>query len=246
MSEYVDAHCHLDLFNDHKILLEKCEKQKVNVISMTNAPCVWQRNQEMAKVYKYIYVALGFHPQLAEERKRELSLFEQYVKEARFIGEVGLDGSKEFIKSFKVQEEVFKAILQISSQYDNKILSIHSRNAARQVLSMIKAYFSSNNGKVILHWYSGGIKDALSAAEYGCLFSVNEKMLQTRSGRTLIDNIPKNKILTETDGPFIRGKEYPLSPLQINKCIKILSQLWGRKEEETKELVFNNFKDLLS
>lgn len=245
MSEFVDCHCHLDLFEDHIKLLRECDQKKINVLTVTNAPCVWQRNCELAMPYKYIRVALGLHPQLAEERMNELGLFEKYIKETRFIGEIGLDGSKEYINSFKAQEEVFKSILKLCSNYNDKILSVHSRNAARNVVMNLKAYYPIEKGKVILHWYSGALNDAIDAVNYGCYFSVNERMLQTKSGVRLINNIPKNKILTETDGPFINNGSAALSPMQVNRCVNILSKAWEMDASKAKAIVFENFIKLL-
>ncbi|HBG62166.1 MAG: hypothetical protein A2Y03_00570 [Omnitrophica WOR_2 bacterium GWF2_38_59] len=245
MSEFVDCHCHLDLFEDHIELLRECDQKKINVLTVTNAPCVWKRNYELAMPYKYIRVALGLHPQLAEERKNELGLFEKYIKETRFIGEIGLDGSKEYIKSLNVQEEVFKRILKLCSNYNDKILSVHSRNAARNVVMNLKAYYPIEKGKVILHWYSGSLKDAISAVRYGCYFSVNERMLQTQSGISLIKNIPRNRILTETDGPFLKRDEKPLRSMQVNRALNILSKIWGIDMLQTKEVIFVNFNELI-
>ncbi len=245
MSEYVDAHCHLDLFGEHKTLLDECERNKINVLTMTNAPCVWAKNQELARSYEYIRVALGFHPQIAEERKAEIAMFEQYIAQTRFVGEVGLDGSREFVKSLNVQEKIFTSILRLCAKYDNKILSVHSRNTVPRVLMLLKECYPINSGKVILHWYSGSIENAISAVDYGCYFSVNERMLQTRNGELIVKNIPREKILTETDGPFLKVADRSVTPMQINRCVSILSKIWDTDTLTAKQTVFKNFNELM-
>ena len=59
-----------------------------------------------------------------------------------------------------------------------------------------------NKNIYILHWFTGSISQMHNAVDMGCFFSINPKMLKTKSGINLIKKIPPNKILLETDAPF--------------------------------------------
>ena len=62
----------------------------------------------------------------------------------------------------------------------------------------------------ILHWFTGSVKDAQKAIKLGCWFSINPQMCLTATGKNIINCIPIDRVLPETDGPFTRkdGREY--------------------------------------
>ena len=71
-------------------------------------------------------------------------------------------------------------------------------------------------------------------------------MLKSQRGKNIIKNIHPNRILTESDGPFITlGKDIS-SPLTIEKTVEQLSDLLGLTKLEMSNKVFDNFKLLLS
>ena len=84
--------------------------------------------------------------------------------------------------------------------YNNKIITIHSRLAVRQVLDIIGEDFSF---KPILHWFTGSKKELLNAIEKGFYFSVNKLMMDTKKFQSMLALIPKERLLFETDSPFI-------------------------------------------
>lgn len=239
----VDLHCHLDLFPNFPNILERCSSLNLEVLSVTNAPCVWQKNFDLSQKYPRIHVALGLHPQLAQKHYKEIELFEKYLKETRFIGEIGLDGSEEIINTFEIQKEIFIRILKCCALEGNKILSIHSRRASREVIGAIAKYLPKEKGKTILHWFTGTKTEIVEAVKLGCYFSINNCMLINKRGRVLLDVIPPERILTETDAPFVSNLEYPLD---IEQTIRSLSSFWNLPIDSVKELICKNFEELNS
>ena len=71
-------------------------------------------------------------------------------------------------------------------------------------------------------------------------------MLKTEKGRQLVKHIPKNMILTETDGPFIINTGMPLLPGQVQPAINELSKIWGVDPNEVSAQIYENFKYLLT
>ena len=55
-----------------------------------------------------------------------------------------------------------------------------------------------------MHWFTGKESELKRAINLGCYFSVNSKMLDSSGGKRLIQKVPVNRILVETDAPFIK------------------------------------------
>lgn len=121
-------------------------------------------------------MALGLHPQLVADRASELSLFEELLPQFRYVGEVGLDASSRFYRSFEKQKAVFATILNRCAEVGDKVLSVHSVRCARHVLDIVETNLPRERGRVVLHWFTGGASEARRAVEMGCYFSLNEQM----------------------------------------------------------------------
>lgn len=245
-SNLVDFHCHLDLFPNHLELLRECEELGIKTLTVTNAPRVWRQNQLFAQDCQHVRVALGLHPQLAHAYGSELNLFEQYLPETRYIGEVGLDGASEYADSLDIQRKIFQKILHLCAQSGGKILTIHSRRAAREVIELIGTHLPPHKGRAVLHWFTGSTKEASLAVETGCYFSVNIKMLTSPQKIKLVERIPQDKILTESDGPFIKTGKSIMSPKDIGKVINKLASIWSTDEASAALIIRKNLKNLLS
>lgn len=240
----IDLHCHIDLYPDPKSLIFECKKRNIYVLSVTTTPKAWRGTMALLDNCPRIKPALGLHPQLAHQRSQELLLFEELNNETMYIGEIGLDGSKEFRAYIEVQKRVFRKILQVCASSGGRILSIHSRGAANDVLDELEAY--PDSGKPILHWFSGNYQELKRAIDIGCWFSVGPAMLQSKKGREITSRIPRDKILTESDGPFAKLNKKPLTPMDMPKAIEILAQLWGEPIKVVNERLLNSFRNLLA
>src|SRR5690606_31942578 len=124
----------------------------------------------------------------------------------RYIGEVGLDNSNKTPNDYFTQRHVFEKIINTCADQTGKILTVHSRKAENDVINVIGNNFP---GKVILHWYSGSIGNLEKAIEYGYYFSINYPMTQSESGKKIVRRIPIDRILLESDGPFISLESKP-------------------------------------
>jgi TatD DNase family protein len=73
---------------------------------------------------------------------------------------------------------------------------------------------------------------------------VNEQMLAKPSARRIIEAIPPNQILTETDGPFVQSKGHPVKPGQVNGAIEALSKILNYSLSQTQKLILKNLAEL--
>ena len=197
-----DSHCHLDLIDNIASIIQFIEMEDVGILSVGTTPRAYLKEVKMFADIKNVHVALGLHPQLIGSGYDDLELFESLVQRSHYIGEVGLDFSKEYIINKEQQIEAFKKILLCCERYGNKVVSIHSLKSAATILKIINQSTNHNKNQYILHWFTGSITQMQNAIDMGCFFSINPKMLKTKSGINLIREIPSNKILLETDAPF--------------------------------------------
>ncbi|WP_029050265.1 Qat anti-phage system TatD family nuclease QatD [Cupriavidus sp. amp6] len=242
---WVDFHCHLDLYPDHEALIAECDREGVATLAVTTTPRAWPRNRELAADAKHVRIALGLHPQLVAERQAELSLLERYLADARYVGEVGLDAAPRFYHSFDAQQKVFEHILRACAEQGNKVLTVHSVRAVAKVLGHIENALPADRGRVVLHWFTGTASDARRAVELGCYFSVNSEMLRSAKHRKLISGLPLERLLTETDGPFVSHEGRPMRPSDVRDAANEMGSLFGLSSEDMRLRLVHNLKALL-
>jgi len=88
-------------------------------------------------------------------------LFDTFINETDYVGEVGLDGAPEFAKHSEAQLKVLKHIFKSCSNSGGKIISLHNRRAANDLMNVLDEYPSA--GPPVFHWFTGG-KEELQRA----------------------------------------------------------------------------------
>ena len=243
--KFIDFHCHLDLYPNLAETIAKCDKRRTATLAVTTTPKAFPRNRQLASKSEFVRTALGLHPQLVEERAREMDLFKRLLPETRYIGEIGLDAGPGHYRSFDLQMRVFRTILNLCADAGDKILSVHSVRAAKHVLNLIEELFPEDRGKVVLHWFTGSASDAQRGVELGCFFSVNERMLSTQNGKRIAQVIPDNRLLTETDGPFLKRAKTPIEPGDVERTLDILAKLKASSSQAMARQVILNLSALM-
>lgn len=194
----IDTHCHFDMMPHPEAYISAKEKAGDIVIGMTNLPSHFRMGQPHLRSFKHVRLALGLHPLLASENKNELPLFDSLLDQTSYIGEIGLDFSKEGLPTRDDQVTILRKLLE-KLEGKKKIISVHSRKAEKELFDLLCEY---NINNVIFHWYSGPIDLIPSIIAKGYYFSVNEAMTVSKNGQNIIDRIPRDRILTESDAPY--------------------------------------------
>ncbi|NOT87705.1 MAG: TatD family hydrolase [Lysobacter sp.] len=245
-SGLVDFHCHLDLYPDHAAAVERCERDGIFTLAVTTTPKAWPRNHELASTTRHVRAALGLHPQLVAERAHEIGLWEELLPRTRYVGEVGLDASPRFYKSFEAQKEIFARVLSLCAAAGNKIVTVHSTRATKIVLDMLERHMPPARGKIVLHWFTGTAAETKRAVDLGCFFSVNIEMLANEKRAAITKKIPLDRILTETDGPFVQIDARPVTPSDVWMAIEELARMHGILPAEMSVTVMRNLRSLLA
>lgn len=242
----VDFHCHLDLYPDFEALVSECEAQRIFTLGVTTTPAAWPRNHALTSSTRYVRTALGLHPQLVASRANEVDLWDQYLSQSRYVGEVGLDFGPQYFRSADAQKDVFTHVLRRCAQAGNKVLTVHSVRSASSVLEMIETYLAKTDNRVVMHWFTGTAREAKRAADLGCYFSINETMTAKPERRAVIAALPLERILTETDGPFTKAKSAPARPSDVAATVDTLGGIFGVDRPTMADTIRQNLKRLVS
>lgn len=238
----IDLHAHLDLYPDPVAITNECIERDLFVLSVTTTPSAWSGTAALAKDAARIRTAIGLHPQIVQERREELALFEELLPRSRYVGEIGLDGGVELKNTWDVQHRVFGEILRMCRAVGGRIMTIHSRRAATPVLDCLSS--ASDAGIAVLHWFSGSRRELQRAIDQGCWFSVGPAMLVSEKGRAMAATMPSDRILTESDGPFARIDGRPLFPWDTAMAENALAEIWDVSLVETRQRLLENLKRL--
>lgn len=237
---YVDVHVHLDFCDDFYKVIQQYEERKIYTISVTNLPELYEVNKSKYnyKESKYVKLALGYHPEMIDFYEFNEVLFSKYIDDTDYIGEIGINKTSKTEDLLK-QIDIFQ---KICCMLDGKakVVSIHSRGAEKYVLDTLKTYEIKFP---IIHWYSGSINILNELVKMGCYFSVNSSMLKSKKGNLILESIPMDKILFETDSPFTKYDKKTCYPLLFDLIYKEFNEFYGINNFD--EIVFKNFKKLI-
>lgn len=238
----IDFHCHLDLYPEPSRVISAADRAGIYVLSVTTTPKAWRKTSSLASNAKRIRTALGLHPQLAHERLSELPLFEALLPEAKYVGEIGLDGSAEWRAHAGAQRQAFETILRLCARNGGRVLSIHSRGAADEVLGCLRS--EPDAGVAIFHWFSGSAAQLRRAIDQNCWFSVGPAMLRSAKGRAITSAMPRDRLVTETDGPFATEGNRCLEPTDSWQAVRSLANIWQTPESDVVSALTENLRRL--
>lgn len=245
MTSLIDFHCHVDLYPDPPALIAECDRLGIRTLAVTTTPKAWPQNKKWTEKSTHVRPALGIHPQVVADREHEMPMFEQYLPEARYVGEVGLDAGPQHFRSFEAQMRVFRRVLQLCALHPGRVLSVHSVRATSKLLDAVEELLPSNRGTLVLHWFSGTKSEARRAADLGCYFSINQNMLVGKRN-DLIRCLPVERLLTETDGPFTHVGDRPTRPADIAATVTGLASLLNEPIDAVSDRLESNLRTLVT
>jgi TatD DNase family protein len=238
----IDAHCHIDLYPNPLQVANRCEQAGIVTLAMTNLPSHFAQGRAHLQGFRKIRLALGLHPLHAPRHPAEYELFKQSLALTSYVGEVGLDFSRDGVATKQQQLQSFAFVLE-QVQDQKKLLSLHSRGAESEVLAML---VSAGIRLAIFHWYTGPIATLKDISAHGYYFSVNPAMVRSDKGRQLIAGMPPEKVLTETDGPFVQVGNRLAEPADVKTVINYLATQWNLNFEEVMLQIQSNFASLIN
>lgn len=238
----IDAHCHLDLYPNPEEIAQEIEKKQIATVAVTNIPSHFMFSTPHVRPYKHVYLALGMHPLLAESHtESERRKFKLAAKQTMFIGEVGLDFSVHGQATANQQLTTFQEVLQ-SINDRHRFISLHSRGAEEKVNDMLA---QCQIKMAVFHWYSGPVSILAKILENGHYLSINPAMVKSKNGQKIIDQLPKSRVLTETDGPYVRIGSRTAKPSDVLSVLSYLAKVWRISVDEAEHQVLDNFRRIV-
>ncbi len=249
----IDSHCHLDhepLFSDLSNILKRSKNIGIEkLLTISTSIESFERVSKIVERDEMIYGTIGIHPH--ETKNNNITsdfIIKNYNKNAKIIGigETGLDffyensDRDDQIKSFETHIEAAIAT--------NAPLIIHSRSAEDETFNILNRY-KNEKIKILMHCFTGSKNFAEKLLDLNTFFSASGIITFKNSSdlQETFKFIPLNKILVETDSPFLapvpnRGKKN--EPSFIDFTVKKLAEIKGVNKSEIDKITTTNFNNL--
>jgi TatD DNase family protein len=242
----VDTHAHLDnehLYKDLKGVVGRAQLagvEKIISIGAGDGSLSAERAVEIAKSYTQIWATVGIHPHDADS-DYNFSIIEELAVNPKVvgIGETGLDLFKEWAP-FDKQLVVFVKQIELAIKV-NKPLIIHSRNAGKECLSILKKLNAERVGGVF-HCYSESFSfyEQLRQLNFYVSFPGIITFKNASAMREVVKMIPLSHILVETDSPYLAPE-----PHRGKVCESSYIEIIVKKIAELKNIDFNDCAEQL-
>ncbi|MDD3383355.1 MAG: TatD family hydrolase [Bacilli bacterium] len=244
-----DTHCHL---NDPELLddLDKYVNNALaaNVKKMLVVGYDYSSSKkavEIAEKYNFIYASVGIHPcELLKATKEDYENLNTLLLNPKVValGEVGLDYYWKDVDK-KVQQEYFEYFIKLSKKY-KKPLVIHSREAIEDTYEILKKneeYLTTG----VMHCYSSSLEMAKKFIDLGFYISLGGPVTfkNAKEPKRVVANIPLDKLLVETDSPYLAPHPYrgqKNEPAFVKIIVENIAQLLNKSYEEIADVTYNN------
>jgi TatD DNase family protein len=272
-----DTHCHLQFSSydsNRESVIKTCFKKEV-VMNVVGTQAKTSRQAvELAEKYEKIYATVGLHPihenavEVKEETTSFISLeekfdYEFYKKLANnpkviAIGETGLDKyhipkNLDQNKILEQQKSVFLLHYKLAKELGLPMV-IHVREAHDEMIEFLKSLNAQING--VMHCFSGNLNQARQYISLGLyigftgVITFPPKKTDPKSHISLLEvvkNMPENKILVETDAPFLAPQNYRgqrCEPWMVEDVIAKVAEIRGIELKKMNDILFKNALNL--
>lgn len=251
----IDTHVHLnfeDYIDDLETVILDAEKAGVSHMVVIGIDEGSSRLAiELSKQYPALYASVGVHPSESENmfemQATSTQFIEDMLKENKVvaIGECGIDLYHEDY-NLEYQQQVFKNQIELAKTYQ-KPLIIHSRSGVRECIDMLKPYQGQVKG--VFHCFNGSKEEANEILELGFYIGVNGPITfkNAKDAKDIAIHVPIEKLLIETDGPYLSPEPYRgrrNQPANVKYILKTLAQLKNMSEADVDTITTQNAKTL--
>lgn len=210
----IETHFHLDYLKEgsaEEILTAAGAVGVERFISISVEPDNMPTVLNLADKHPLVYATLGVHPHEAAKFDSSTSEFiRQHAKHGKVvaIGEIGLDYYYDHCDR-KVQQQVFRQQLELAIEFDLPVV-IHTREADIDCMNILNEYAPKMKKKGVLHSFTSGMELAQLAVELGFNLGINGIVTfnKAENVRDIVKAIPLEKLLLETDAPFLAPSPY--------------------------------------
>ncbi len=251
----IDSHCHLDqepMYSDLKnVILRSKEVGVEKILSICTTKNSFKKIIEIVQFDPIIYGTYGIHPHETDnDNVSKNEIIKNVTSNTKIIaiGESGLDFY--YNHSHKDQQiSSFKKHIEASIELNVPII-VHSRNAEKETFDILNTY-KKEKPKILMHCFTGSSEFAHKLLTLNSFFSASGIITFKKSEdlRSTFKNIPNDKLLIETDSPYLspvpfRGKKN--EPSFIKYTLEKLAGVKGIEVESIKKITSDNFYKLFN
>lgn len=253
MLPLIDSHCHLadsDFDSDRDQVIQRAQAAGVKHFVLIGTGADWQEISGavlMAQRYEGACCVAGIHPHEARHfLKSDFDELRKLALQPKFlgVGEIGLDYHYDHSRR-NAQQEILIRQLELARELKLPII-IHCREAWADLREILRTHWNNSGLGGILHCFTGSQEDAIELLDAGFLvsFAGNLTFKKSEALRQVAKEIPLNRLLTETDSPYLapephRGQRN--EPAYVGEVLRQLATLRGMSEEEMATQVLGNF-----
>ena len=248
---FVDTHCHLDdekltNFSVADLGLDKTQIAITMGCNLSGSIAC----KDLAEKYDSVYFGAGYHPgnQTDYNKTDFIKLKELYSHpKCVAVGEIGLDYHWE---PFDKQKQCDLLILQLDlADKLNLPVSLHSRDSTLDMLNVLRSYSPKARG--VMHCFSGSKETAKILLDLGYYISFAGTLTfkNAMNLKEVAKYVPMDRILTETDSPYLAPHPYRgtvNTPKNIPLILDEIARLKGVPFDEMAKCVLDNTKKLFS
>jgi TatD DNase family protein len=235
----IDVHAHMcweSYEKDLDNIIARCKKELAGVIASS------ARYDEGVKVLSlaekhpnFIFPSIGFHPvEGGKDPERIMELIKENEDRIVGVGEVGLDYHWEKDQEKReIQKETFSKFIDLAVKI-KKPLVIHSWDAERDAFEMVR----DSEARCVFHCFSGKRDLAKEIFSRGFCISISTMVLFSKNVRKVAKDIPMDKLLLETDSPFLspdRKRDERNYPWNIKLAAEKIAEIRKITKEEVLE-----------
>ncbi len=244
----VDTHSHLwhpEFKFDLKRVISRAKKKSIEYIVVLGIDLDSSiKSIALSRKFKNIYAAVGLHPSIAKSFKdSDLNLLRRLLKKRKVVafGEIGLDYYRKSSTS-KSQILMLERLLGLWQEFSHLPLIIHNRDADKDILSILDN-IKRFSPKVVMHCFSGDVDFLKECLRRGFYISYATNITFSRNLKKLIKHTPLDRLLIETDSPYLaplskRGSRNEPAFLKESLGV-ILSEISASEEDLKRSLALN-------
>ena len=212
----IDSHCHINFpqFNsDRGDALSRAGRSGVSeIITSGIDPATNTTALKLSKDYSPVHPTLGLSPNRVERLNREgitetIRQINDHTESIVGIGEIGLDYHHCKDPNLREkQERIFKEIIETTTTFEGAVI-LHARDAEEKALKIVE-----NCDSVVFHCYGGSIETMNEILDHGFYISLATLVCFSQHHRDLAREVPLDRLLVETDSPYLsprRGRNEP-------------------------------------
>lgn len=244
---FADTHCHLDFpeFDaDRDEVIQRARESHIDfIINIGSGLEGAKKSLELSRQYNFIYPTLGFHPHEADRFDKDIeSALRSLVLSAGVvaIGEIGLDYYRNYADA-KKQKSVFGSLLGLAKDLGLPVI-VHSRQASADTLGILKKAMPIS---AVVHCFSQDedfLKECLDLGFF-ISFTCNISYKKAKNLRNLVKITPLEKLLLETDAPFLPPQEFRGSrnePMYVKFLAKEIAAIKALEIEKVGQVTTDN------